>query len=314
MIQRIKIGLLVGIVCAISGWCLTVDAKAAPDYKVDKEFKGDLKAGIRYISITPKDELCCLLSDGKVIVIDSEGKELKNFKVEAKGSPTAIAVDDKGNIYVLTTQMELKEFKRKGKTYKRQMPVGVSLSKYDKDGKSLDTKVIEGVRAAKSAQIVKDKIIIADNTQNTLFICDIKTCKVKKKVNKGIRTCCGIFDFCKDSKGTLWVANLGGFKVQGFKSTGSSSKSFGKRGKELSDFHGCCNPVSVSVLSDGSFVTAEKSPTRVKVYDSTGKNAKKIEGIEELVKGCTHIPMASDSKGNVYLASNKGKIIKCIQQ
>lgn len=314
MIQRIKNVLFIGIVCAISGWSFTVSAKKAPNYQVDPAFKVDLKSSIKYLAIMPKDDLCCLLGSGKVIIFDSKGNEKLNFNIESKGSPSTIAVDNKGNIYVLCSMMKPQQIKRKGKSYNVNAPSGVLINKYDKTGKSLSSIELTEVKTAKAAQIVKNKIIIADNYLNTLFFCDLKTGKVKKKVNKGIRTCCGIFDFCKDSKGNLWLANLGAFKVQSFKSTGSSSKSFGSRGRELNDFHGCCNPVSVSVLSDGSFVTAEKDPTRVKVYDSSGKKAKKIEGIDELVKGCSHIPMASDSKENVYLASSKGKIVKCIQK
>ena len=41
------------------------------------------------------------------------------------------------------------------------------------------------------------------------------------------------------------------------------------------------------------------------------KQAYAIKGIDELVKGCNHIPMIVDSKGNVYLASRLKGIIKC---
>lgn len=84
---------------------------------------------------------------------------------------------------------------------------------------------------------------------------------------------------------------------------------FGKRGKEVLDFHGCCNPVSVATLSSGAIVTVEKDPTRIKVYSNKG--AKQIDGIEELVKGCTYIPMIVDNKDNLYLASEEKGIVKC---
>lgn len=85
---------------------------------------------------------------------------------------------------------------------------------------------------------------------------------------------------------------------------------FGQRGKKLNDFHGCCNPVSVASLSTGAIVTVEKDPTRVKVFSKDG--AKAISGIEELVQGCLHIPMAVDSKDNLYLASGKKGMVKCV--
>jgi hypothetical protein len=45
------------------------------------------------------------------------------------------------------------------------------------------------------------------------------------------------------------------------------------------------------------------------VYTKSG--AKKIEGIQELVKGCAYIPMVSDSKNNLYLASANSGIVRC---
>jgi hypothetical protein len=93
---------------------------------------------------------------------------------------------------------------------------------------------------------------------------------------------------------------------------GKQLLAFGQRGKDVSDFHGCCNPVSVAFLSNGAIVTVEKDPTRIKVYSQEG--AKQIEGIQELVSGCTYIPMIVDGNDNLYLASPKKGIIKCIPQ
>lgn len=40
--------------------------------------------------------------------------------------------------------------------------------------------------------------------------------------------------------------------------------------------------------------------------------AKQIQGIQELVKGCSYIPMIVDSHDNLYLASPKKGLVKCI--
>ena len=89
----------------------------------------------------------------------------------------------------------------------------------------------------------------------------------------------------------------------------NTSVSFGQRGNTIDDFHGCCNPVSVAFLSNGGIVTVEKDPTRIKIYSKEG--AKKVEGIDELVKGCAYIPMTVDRNDNVYLASKTDGIVKC---
>ena len=68
--------------------------------------------------------------------------------------------------------------------------------------------------------------------------------------------------------------------------------------------------MSVAYLSNSAIVTVEKDPTRVKVFSKEG--AKQIEGIQELVEGCTYIPMTADSKDNLYLASPDKGMIKCV--
>ena len=92
--------------------------------------------------------------------------------------------------------------------------------------------------------------------------------------------------------------------------SGARILSFGKAGTGINDFHGCCNPVSVAYLSNGGVVTVEKSPTRIKVFSSDG--ARLIAGIEELVEGCNYIPMIVDSKDNLYMASEKMGMMKCV--
>jgi len=64
--------------------------------------------------------------------------------------------------------------------------------------------------------------------------------------------------------------------------------------------------VSASVLPDGNLVVVEKDPSRVKVYDPSGKMIQPFKNLQELVKGCNHVSVASDSRGRVYLGVNSG--------
>ena len=110
----------------------------------------------------------------------------------------------------------------------------------------------------------------------------------------------------------MLVANLGAFKVQTYTNRKKSSE-FGARGEKLEDFHGCCNPVNLAALGSKFIVSVEKDTTRVKICDTKGKDAKTIEGLGELVSGCTTIPVVVDSKGSIYLASaGKRCIVKCV--
>ncbi len=137
--------------------------------------------------------------------------------------------------------------------------------------------------------------------------------KVTRKISKIFRLCCGIFDFCPGVEADTVVAgNLGAFKVQMFKA-GEKTGEFGARGEKPEEFRGCCNPVNVGLLADGSIITVEKDPTRVKIFDKDNKTCVKITGLTELVEGCSTIPIAVDGKGSIYLASDTKKcVVKCV--
>jgi hypothetical protein len=162
---------------------------------------------------------------------------------------------------------------------------------------------------ASGAKVLEGKLIVSDCNTQMLALYDAKTGKQLSKIN-GMRPCCGILDFAVNANKQLVVANLGAFRVQSFDLTGKSLMSFGKRGRELTAFHGCCNPVSVTSLKNGAIVTVEKDPTQVKIFSKEG--AKLVAGIDELVKGCSYIPMIVDGKENLYLASREKGIVKCV--
>jgi hypothetical protein len=151
--------------------------------------------------------------------------------------------------------------------------------------------------------------LVADVKRQLVGIYDAQTGKLLSEM-KDMRPCCGILDFSINPDNELLVANLGAFRVQKYDLNGKLLLTFGKRGKELDNFHGCCNPVSVAFLSNGAIVTVEKDPTRIKIFAKEG--AKKIEGIDELVDGCEYIPMIVDANDNLYLASASKGIVKCV--
>ncbi len=194
------------------------------------------------------------------------------------------------------------------------VPVGVEHGVFNGAGKKLGMTRLENLKSAKAAKIISNKLVIADLTARALVFMDLESGKEITRIDKGLRLCCGIFDFCEAPDDTVAVSNLGAFKVQRYDMDGKLVMEFGKRGRGLDDFQGCCNPVSAAYLVDGSILTVEKDPTRIKVYDSKGSKAVQIEGVEELVKGCSFIPTTVDSKGNIYLAANpKGYVVKCAQ-
>ena len=291
---------------------LVCSLHAGTDYKTDSKIgEGSFKTMIRSLKVAG-DRVYALEGNGNVQIFNAtSGAREVQFET-GLANTHALALDDKGQIHVFATLTVDKEFTRRNKKYTRQVPAGVSAKVFDAQGKELRTVKFDDMMSAKAAEFIDGTLVVADLQQRKLIFLDATTGK-KKGEKGGLRLCCGIFDFCKGPDKTVGVSNLGAFQLQQFDLQGTLIKGFGKRGKELDDFHGCCNPVSASYLPDGNIVTVEKSPTRIKIYDAEGKNARLIEGVEELVKGCSHIPVAVDAKGNVFLANSpKGYLVKCV--
>ncbi|WP_321281992.1 DUF4369 domain-containing protein [Marinifilum fragile] len=277
-------------------------------YQVDKEYKGKRVLDVIYLASFKNNELCALKKDGTIIILDEVGKVTKRFKPTISGKPTAISVDIEDNIYVFSSEMKLVKKKIRGRMVSKELPVGVECQIFSKEGEAINKYKLSGVHIASGSRVVDQHLIVSDCKLKKIQIHDRTSGEFLKEIDD-MRACCGILDFSVNQKKEIIVANLGAFRVQGFDYNGNSLMAFGKRGKEVLDFHGCCNPVSVATLSSGAIVTVEKDPTRIKVYSNKG--AKQIEGIEELVKGCTYIPMIVDSKENLYLASEEKGIVKC---
>ena len=286
-----------------------------PAYKFDKAFgQNEIKAAPTCVAMDAKDRLHVLLGDGTVVLYDTEGKLSGSFKSAMKPLPSTMAVAG-DRIYLLASEMTQTTRESQGKKVKVSEPSGVKCSVFDATGtKQADIK-LSGVKSATAAHFVGDKLVVADYSQQAIvfFAVSGSEAKMTRKISKAFRLCCGIFDFCPGSDAdSIVVANLGAFKVQTFQADKKFSE-FGARGEKEAEFQGCCNPVNVACLADGSVVTVEKSPTRVKIYDKTGKTETPVAGIADLVEGCSQIPTAVDSKGAIYLASDRKKcIVKCV--
>lgn len=284
------------------------DAKNV-NYQLDKSFNGKSFTDVLYLCVLSDNNICTLKKDGTIQVLSPEGKKLNEFKVDAKGHCQTISVDAADNLYVTDVQQKDWQTKIRGRMVKRTQPNGVNVLVYNLKGKQLRSFKAADMISSTGAEVSGNKLVLADTRKAFLGIYDTQNGKLLSKMND-MRPCCNILDIDINEKNEIIVADLGAFRVRSFDMEGNTILSFGNRGRELMDFHGCCNPVSVASLSTGAIVTVEKDPTRVKVFSKDG--AKEISGIEELVQGCLHIPMAVDAKDNLYLASQKKGIVKCV--
>jgi hypothetical protein len=293
-------------------------------YKVDKSFKGSVYNEIVYMGKFKNNNICALSGNsthgdyngtnkgGKVSsiqIIDPTGKEIRRFDLELDGSPNVVAVDDEDLIYVITVKQETKVEKVRGIKFTRKVNKGVECVIYNALGKKVKSFPLEGLKNATGAKCYEGALLISDVSTSQIKIYKCENGDPTSTI-EDLRPCCSILDFDVDNKGQIVVANLGSFRVDAYNFEGNKLVSFGERGRGINQFSGCCNPVSLSKLDNGCVVTVEKTPTRIKVYSKDGAHI--IEGIEELVKGCFHIPVVSDSKNNIYLASPEKGLVKCV--
>lgn len=278
-------------------------------YKVASSFKGGSVKNVAYLSIFSNNNLCALTKQGEVKIVSTNGEVVSEFKPELPKIPSTVSVNSKDQIYVIYPVTKTVENTVRGKKFKREVAVHHKCAIYSLKGELQNTLDLKNVKSAKGARIADDNLIVADYGTQKIVIFDANTGERKSEL-KGMRPCCNILDFSINDKNEILVANLGAFRVNAFDMTGKSILAFGKRGRGIDEFHGCCNPVSVAYLKSGAIVTVEKDPTRIKVYSSEG--AKQIEGIQELVEGCLHIPMIVDKEDNLYLASPEKGLVKCV--
>ncbi|MDE5423892.1 DUF4369 domain-containing protein [Ancylomarina sp. DW003] len=277
-------------------------------YKVDEKFNGRELEDIIYLGVFSNNNICALKKDGTVQILDANGKQINSFKAELKGQASCLAVDSDNKIYLIRRINHEIRKKVRGRM-KTHTVSSTECLVFDEKGVSKSQFLLKGIIYATGARVVDNNLIVADCFGGKLAMFDKTTGKVGS-VMENMRSCCGILDFSVNKKKEILVANLGAFRVHGYDFSGKQLFAFGQKGRTLNDFHGCCNPVSVAGLSSGAIVTVEKDPTRIKIYSKEG--AKQIAGIEELVEGCSYIPMIADSKDNLYLASKEKGIVKCI--
>ena len=262
------------------------------------------------LTAAPDDTLYVLEAGGKVVGFSPDGKEKVRFDTGLL-SAAALAVDRERRLYLFSTVTRKKKVKVRSRLRVKLFPVGVKCVVFSPDGSPQGERSFPTLKSVRTAHFVGNRLVIADLAARALVILDPATGKETARISKGLRLCCGIFDFAPAPADSLIVANLGAFKVQRFDLDGKLLEAFGERGRAPAAFHGCCNPVSAAWLPDGRIVTVEKDPTRVKIYSADRKSVRSIKGIEELVKGCSFIPLAVDSKGTIYLGAAKGYIVVC---
>ncbi|MDC0325258.1 hypothetical protein OAM01_00710 [bacterium] len=164
----------------------------------------------------------------------------------------------------------------------------------------------------------EDRVYIADAGKREMTVLDGESGKElfrfgkKSDVNPGFNVPSPYFDFVIGRDLKLHISNPGMLRVETYTMDGRFESSWGNPGMQPDAFCGCCNPVFISQLPGGEFITSEKGLTRLKVYSELGEFKGVVAGPEQMVedealakKACGDCSIGSgfdviaDANGNV---------------
>jgi sugar lactone lactonase YvrE len=114
--------------------------------------------------------------------------------------------------------------------------------------------------------------------------------------------------------GSLWVVNPGRHLLENYRPNGDRLSAWGSSAGTVEGFVGCCNPIQMTMLDDGSFVTAEKGIVRVKVHDQTGRFKTLVAPHKAFNPGEANLDLAVSPHGQIFVLDSYGKKIRIFQE
>lgn len=249
---------------------------------------------IHGIAIDQSDNLYVSGKNG-IAVFDGSGKLQK--KIALEGTGWCIKVDLKGNIYIgMEDHIEI--FDANGKRTAKWETVN-------------QNSILTGI-ALKS----KD-LFVADAGEKAVYHYDLKGKMINRIGEKdpqnnipGFFIPSPYFDLGIDPSGKLWIVDPGRHTINQFSFDGKLISSWGKTSIGVEGFCGCCNPSNIAFLSDGSFVTSEKSIERIKIYSPDGKYRYLVAKPDQFEEGTRGLDLAVDSKDRIIVLDPVKKLIR----
>lgn len=227
-----------------------------PDKILCNEFRKPVSTGFRESRFIAADKSGVLYAGGdrSVRIIDRSGRITNTLELTV--SPFCMAADDE-HLYIGTKD-------------------NVVVS--DKKGNVQSAWKNLGENAWITGIALDDRFIfIADAGQRIVWCYDLKGNFIRTIGKKdperdipGFVVPGPYFDIAMAPDGLLRISNPGNHRIEAYTIKGDREFFWGRFGNRLEDFTACCNPVSLTVLSNGDTVTCEKGVARVKVYDTFG--------------------------------------------
>ncbi len=118
------------------------------------------------------------------------------------------------------------------------------------------------------------------------------------------------FDLAADTGGGVWVVNPGCLRVEHYSAEGKRTGHWGRPSMEPSGFAGCCNPIHVALMGDGTFATAEKGIPRVKAYAADGTFLDIIAGPGLFAEDTHGLDLAAGRAGAILVLDRERRCIR----
>lgn len=103
------------------------------------------------------------------------------------------------------------------------------------------------------------------------------------------------------SDGSLWAVNPGHHALENYRPDGMPLSKWEASSMMIEGFSGCCNPSHFALMSDGSFVTAEKGLPRVKIHNVDGSLRCVVAAPDQFDEEVSGLDVAVGSDGRIYV-------------
>jgi len=222
----------------------------------------------RRIAIGPEDRVY-IAAGNYVTVLDSEGKRLNDLPLGTAARCVAVAGD--GTIYA-GARDHVEVFDRKGQR----------LAAWESPGK----------RTWLTGLAVGENDVFAADAGNRIVLRYDRSGKLAGRIGEknkernvpGLIVPSPYLAVALARDGLLRVNNPGRHRVEAYTAGGDLEFFWGKPTAAIEGFCGCCNPIGLTLLPDGRYVTCEKGLPRVKVYSPEGVFESVVAGAESFVE------------------------------
>jgi hypothetical protein len=298
---------------------ITVDPELI-HYRQAAEFAVPLTE-VRAIAVGPEDTIS-VCGDNSVVVLAADGTVIKGREgsdpgISLAAPPTCLAVGPS-------------EYAHPGRIY---VGVGDHVETFSPEGDAIATWENLGEKAVlTSIAVAEEDVFVADAGNRVVWRFNVDGQRRGKigepDPRRGIRGFVipsPYFDVAITHDQLLRVVNPGARRVDAFTFDGDPVLHWGAAGPDIERFFGCCNPISMCLLPDDRFVTAEKGLPRIKVYSIDGDFECVVAGPEQLTPTATKaeetrsthqmkvFDVAADSLGRVLVLDPNKPSVRVFQ-